>query len=90
MNGKENDIKSLVKSIRNQGVAEPVIEGKEKASDEGHVTPDVDKDEESDVTIYTKDEEDAEGTDKKKSKPKVEAEIPIWRSIRPKKGKKEE
>ena len=89
INGEETDVKKIVDSIKKQDVADVVSEKKEKMSDWKSLSPADSKDEESDVTMYTEDEEDAAGTAEKTSKLPGEAGTPMRRSTRQNKGKKE-
>ena len=89
MNGEETDMKRIVESIKKQDAADVGSEGGEKVDDTKPLSPVRNEDEESDVTVYTEDEDDAGGTAKKASKSPEEPGTPMRRSTRQSKGKKE-
>ena len=89
MSGEENDLKGIIEKIKKQDVADPMVARKKLSCDEGPTSPVADEDEESDVTVYTEDEDNAQGAAEERSVSKGKAEIPIRRSTRPNKGEEE-
>lgn len=88
MNGEENHVKNLVKKLKEEDVADSTSARKEALSEEGPASTSADEQEESDVTIYSEDEDNVPAASENPSSSGGEAKASTRSSKRLNKGKK--
>lgn len=80
INGEEDDMKKIAKKLKGKDAADPMPVRKEASDDGKLASPSAVEDEESDVTIYTEDEDDAQAAYEEPSVPKKGPEVTTRRT----------
>ena len=82
MNGEENNIKKIVNNMKEQDAERYVPAKQDSVAEVGGASPSIDKGDDSDVTIYTEDEDDAQTALEEPSRSELEHKSPTRRSAR--------